>query len=185
MTCEGLSVRQTPNDSTAFCEESEASAIVPAASGAIVLPDTPTREDIERFELLLLAGETEHGVELPTRHHFAPGQYARELFIPAGTYLTGARHKHAHLVTFVGDITVWTEGAKVRFTGCHTLQSLPGAKRVGYAHADTYCIGYFPTEETDVRKLEEMLVEDSHLLQCNRRPVLPYSAGNPIPLIEE
>lgn len=143
---------------------------------ALQLPETPTREQIERFERLLLAAEPTHGVELRTRHHFAPGVYAREIFIPAGTVLTGARHKCAHLVLFAGDITVWHEGHMLRLTGHHTLLSQPGAKRVGLAHEDTYCTGFFATEETDVRKLEEMLVEESDMLQCNRKPVLPHRA---------
>lgn len=141
-----------------------------------VLPHAPTLAEIERIERVLLAAEAEHGVELRTRHHFAPGVYAREVFIPAGTVLTGARHKCAHLVTFVGDITVWHEGQMVRLTGHHTLLSTPGAKRVGYAHADTWCTGFFATDETDVRKLEEMLVETPEMLQGNRKPVLPHPA---------
>lgn len=145
-------------------------------SHAVVLPEAPTLEQIERLEQGLLAAESEHGVELQTRDYFGPGLYARELFIPAGTVLTGARHKVDHLVTFEGDITVWHEGHMVRLTGRHTLTSTAGAKRVGFAHADTYCTGYFATEETDIRRLEEMLVEDSHMLQRNRQPTLPHRA---------
>lgn len=106
-------------------------------------------------------------IETPTTHHFAPGLYAREMFIPAGTVLTGAVHKSEHLAIFVGDITVWSEGVMVRLTGHHTFVSKPGAKRVGYAHADTWCTGFFPTEETDIALLEKALVESPELLQCN------------------
>lgn len=130
-----------------------------------VLPMTPTREQIERLESLILQGPQ---VETPTKHHFAPGMYAREMFIPAGTVLTGAVHKTEHLSIFVGDITVWTDGGMVRLTGHHTFTSKPGAKRVGFAHADTWCTGLFPTEKTDVAELERDLVETPHLLQCNR-----------------
>ncbi len=37
--------------------------------------------------------------ETETRHHFADGIYARELFIPAGVCLVGALHKTNHLFT--------------------------------------------------------------------------------------
>ena len=133
---------------------------------AFLLPVTPTLEQIERLENLILQGPQ---VDTPTKHYFAPGLYAREIFIPAGTVLTGARHKTEHLCLFVGDITVWTEGGMVRLTGHHTLTSQPGAKRVGYAHSDTWCTGFFPTDKTDIAELERELVETPHLLLCNRR----------------
>lgn len=148
----------------------------------VVLPDTPTREDMQLAQEALLAAERTRGVELRTTNHFAPGLYARELFIAAGTGLAGARHKTRHLVQFDGDITIWHEGQKVRLTGRHMLVSEPGAQRIGLAHADTWCTSFHPnpTDETDVRKLEEMLVEDAHLLQCNRQPVLPPQAHDAI-----
>ena len=129
------------------------------------LPMMPTREQIQEIERYILAGDQ---VETPTTHHFAPGLYAREMFIPAGTVLTGAVHKTEHLSIFVGDITVWTEDGMKRLTGHHTFVSKPGAKRVGYAHSDTWCTGFFPTDKTDVAELERDLVETPHLLQCNR-----------------
>jgi len=136
-----------------------------------LLPQTPTREQIQRLEAELLDAEAQgFGVKLETTHYFSPGIYAREIFIPAGTVLTGAQHKTEHLVLFVGDITVWHEGQMVRVTGHQTLVSKPGAKRVGFAHEDTFCTGFFPNPDEcrDVRELEMRFVEGSHLLQNNR-----------------
>ena len=138
-----------------------------------LLDAKPSGPQIEQFQRLLLQAEANgHGAEIVTRHYFAPGVYAREVFIPAGTVLIGARHKTEHLVLFAGDITVWHEGHMVRITGHHTLVSKPQTKRVGFAHMDTYCTGFFPTSKTDVRELESDLVEESHLLQCNRRGIV-------------
>lgn len=142
----------------------EQSATVAPPGLAHILPVAPTRQQIDTLERLILQGEQ---VETPTKHYFAPGLYAREMFIPAGTVLTGAVHKVEHLSVFVGDITVWTDGGMKRLTGHHTFVSQPGAKRVGYAHADTWCTGFFPTNKTDVAELEAELVEDAHRLQCN------------------
>ena len=140
--------------------EIEASvALVP-----VPMPIKPTLEQIKRIESYILQMPQ---VDTPTTHYFSPGLYAREMFIPAGTVLTGAVHKVEHLALFVGDITVWTEEGMKRLTGHHTFISKPGAKRVGFAHADTWCTGFFATDKTDVRELEEELVEDAHLLQCN------------------
>jgi hypothetical protein len=140
------------------------------------LDAAPTRAQIERLEAYILQMPQ---VETPTSHYFAPGLYAREMFIPAGTVLTGAVHKTEHMAQFTGDITVWTEDGMKRLTGRHTFVSKAGAKRVGYAHADTWCTGFFPTDKTDVAELERELIEDNPLLlQCNRlifppRPAQP------------
>ncbi|HNB45147.1 MAG TPA: hypothetical protein PLL72_13180 [Burkholderiaceae bacterium] len=147
----------------------------------LLLPGAPTREQIVRFEELLLQAEAQgHGVELGTWHHFADGLVARTILIPAGTVLTGAAHKAEHLNIAVGDITVWTEAGMRRLTGHHVLPSQPGAKRVGYAHADTWwtTVHANPKNERDVSVLEDTLVEDSGRLQSRRltlgtTPVVP------------
>lgn len=137
-------------------------AAIDQALDAIEATGSPTREQILTIERFILDGPQ---IETPTTHYFSPGIYAREMFIPAGTVLTGAVHKTKHLVRFEGDITVLTDGGIKRLTGRHTFVSKPGAKRVGYAHADTWCTGFFATVKTDVTELEDDLVEDAHLLQ--------------------
>ena len=141
---------------------------------AIEATSKPTRLQILAIERFILAGPQ---VETPTTHYFSPGIYAREMFIPAGTVLTGAIHKTEHLVQFSGDITVLTDGGIKRLTGRNMFVSKPGAKRVGYAHADTWCTGYFATTKTDIAELEDDLVEDAHLLQ-SRVPAITESELN-------
>lgn len=144
-------------------------------SDAMVLPNVPTREQIECVEagLLQLEGQG-HGVALETWHHFADGLVARTIFIPAGTGLTGGAHKSEHMNVCHGDITVWTEQGMKRLTGYHVLPSLPGTKRIGRTHADTWwtTVHLNPGNERDIAKLEDALVEDAHLLQ-SRRLALP------------
>lgn len=144
-----------------------------AALDAIERTGAPTLPQIYDLEKLILDGPQ---VDLPIRHYFAPGLYAREMFIPAGTVLTGAVHKTEHISLFVGDITVLTDGGMKRLTGHHTITSKPGAKRVGYAHADTWCTGFFPTDKTDLAELENDLVEDAHLLQGRAPAITTESA---------
>lgn len=139
------------------------------------LPDVPTRQQIERLEAVLLQAEAGGaGVELATWHHFAAGLVARTILIPAGTMLTGAAHKAEHLNIAHGDITVWTEQGMRRLTGFHVLPSLPGAKRVGWAHADTHwtTVHLNPGDERDIALLEDALVENPGALQSRRMPVL-------------
>lgn len=131
----------------------------------------PTRERIERLEGLLLQVEQRGGgVPIETWHHFADGLAARTIRIPAGTVLTGAAHRTEHLNIAAGDITVWTEAGMKRLTGYTVLPSSPGAKRAGFAHADTWwtTIHVNPTNERDPAALEDLLVEHPESLQSRR-----------------
>jgi hypothetical protein len=142
---------------------------------AAVLPTTPSREQIERLEGELLKLEAQGGgIELQTWHHFADGLVARTILIPAGTCLSGAVHREEHMNICSGDITVWTEQGMKRLTGYHVLPSLPGTKRVGNTHADTYwtTVHLNPTNERDIALLEDALVEDADQLQSRRLVVI-------------
>jgi hypothetical protein len=122
------------------------------------------RESIFKLEATMLAMD-EHKVELKTTHHFAPGVYMRELFIPKGTTLTGAIHKTEHMnILSQGEITVWTEDGMKRLKASTVIKSQPGIKRVGFAHEDSVWITVHlnPTDERDVLKLEDMLVTNSY-----------------------
>lgn len=140
------------------------------------LPQKPTREQIERLEReMLVQEESGLGLKLDTWHHFADGLVARTIFIPAGSTLTGAEHRAEHLNVCHGDITVWTEQGMQRLTGYHVLPSLPHAKRVGYAHADTWwtTVHANPENERDIEKLEDALVISTQLQ--SRRTALPHT----------
>lgn len=99
-------------------------------------------------------------VECPVWHHFAPGLYARRMFIPKGTVLTGAVHKTEHLCIVSGVINVTTdEGVKLIAHQQEIICSKPGTKRAGFAAEDTYWTTIHATYETDLDKLVEELVE--------------------------
>lgn len=109
-------------------------------------------------------------VALAVRHWFAPGIYARELFIPAGTLLTGKIHKHEHLcIMSAGDMEVLTDTGIVRVQAPFTIVSPAGTKRIALAHADTVWTTIHPTHETDLDKLEALLIaetEDDYRAFC-------------------
>lgn len=103
----------------------------------------------------------EHQIEIKTTHHFAPGVYMREIFIPKGTTLTGKIHKTEHLnILSQGELSVWTEDGVKRLRASTVVKSQPGIKRVGFAHEDSVWITvhHNPTEEKDTDKIEEMLI---------------------------
>lgn len=93
-------------------------------------------------------------------HRFTPGMYSREILMPKGTLLTSKIHmtEHQYVVT-EGIAHVWTEQA-----GVVTLQApyvgitKPGTRRILYIEQDCRWITFHPTEETDLKKIEEQLI---------------------------
>ena len=118
-------------------------------------------ERIERLQGEMLASG--QCIDLPVKHHFSQGVYARELHIPAGATLTGKVHKYANLnILSQGEISVSTEDGIVRVSAPFTIVSPPGTKRVAFAHTDCVWTTIHGTDETDLEKIEAHFVTDSH-----------------------
>lgn len=99
--------------------------------------------------------------DFETRHDFTPGLYARTIHMPAGSLLTSKIHKTEHqFVILVGSISVWTnhEGSVTLHAPYHG-KTLPGTRRILFAHTDTVWTTFHPTMETDPEKLEEELIQ--------------------------
>lgn len=121
--------------------------------------DAARTENIFKLQQEMMGFPEEMKVDPPVKHHFAPGVYAREMFIPRGTLIVGKIHKHAHLnIISYGDVCVATlEGVK-RYTGHNTMVSPVGVKRVVYANEDTLWTTIHLTEETDLEKIENEII---------------------------
>jgi hypothetical protein len=101
-------------------------------------------------------------VQLQTLDYFSDGVYARELFIPKGTVLTGKIHKRTNLNIMVsGELIVSTEAGMQRVKAPFIVVSPPGTKRVAYALEDTRWITIHGTHETDVEVIEQLFTAES------------------------
>jgi len=119
-----------------------------------------TREQVMELEAAMLAMPNQ--IELETQHHFAPGIYVRELFIPAGTVLTGKIHRHELMNILVsGTIQVTTDTGVTELTGPKIYNSPPGMKKAAYAITDTIWLNIHPTTETDLVKIEDEFIAPS------------------------
>lgn len=131
-----------------------------------------TRDQIMRLQESMLSMLKESGVAhtpgctddvCPIKHHFAPGLYAREILIPAGTVIIGKIHRHAHVNTIsAGRVLVATEFGTEEFKAPHTFVSKPGTKRAVVALEDAIWTTYHPTEETDLAKIEEHVIAPTY-----------------------
>lgn len=71
-------------------------------------------------------------LELPITHRFAPGQYSREMFAPAGTVLTSKIHAHTHFFFLMqGKILVMEESGSRLISAPYHGISEAGARRIG------------------------------------------------------
>lgn len=118
----------------------------------------PHRPSFDQIEAAMLAEEQVH---CPVQHHFGPGVYIREAFLPAGTYIMGHAHKHEHLNVMVkGKMAVIVNGEALIVEGPHVFTGQPGRK-FAYIIEDTIFQNVYATEETDIDVIEDMFVDKS------------------------
>ena len=101
--------------------------------------------------------------DLPLAHTFAPGAYARTIYIPRDTLVVGKIHKHAHLnMLMAGTVSVATEEGPVVMEAPKVLVSKAGTKRVVYAQTDVIWTTVHLTEETDIEKIEDAIIAKTY-----------------------
>ena len=109
-------------------------------------------------------------IDIETQHTFCEGVYAREIKIPAGVVLVGAKHKTSFFVVIsqgrckINDKTYYAPT---------TFISEIGAKRAIYAVTDTTLTTFHATKLTDIKEIEEAIIdeEDVELLSNNKKGV--------------
>jgi hypothetical protein len=127
------------------------------------------REDIMKLEasMRLQDGFQEGDGPCTITHHFAPGVYLREMFMPKGTIVVGKIHKTEHIcVLSQGMVSVSDGEKKITYEAPATIKSPIGAKRALYAHTDVTWTNVHPSpeygvEHTDVKQIEDDVIIDS------------------------
>jgi hypothetical protein len=95
----------------------------------------------------------------PLKHHFAPGQYGREIFVAAGNVVIGKIHIHAHLnIVSQGRCLVFTEDGLHEIAAPLTFVSLPGTKRVVFVLEDLIWTTVHATTKTDLAEIEAEII---------------------------
>lgn len=132
-------------------------------------PDNQIEMDkIRRFEAALMAMPQ---VDMQTSHLIHGAMYARTIFIPAGTAVTGTMTKLDNICIVCGDITVTTDNGMQRLIGFHVLPATKGYKRIGYAHGDTYWTTMSQTDAKTVEDAEDAMTDESAMLQTRRKDI--------------
>ncbi len=96
-------------------------------------------------------------LEVEPVHYFAPGVYAREVILPAGSCVIGRVHRTEHLnIISKGKCTINCLGEIMEVEGPFTFVSLPGAKKAVYSHTEVMWTTIHVTDAgTDLEKIEE------------------------------
>lgn len=124
-----------------------------------VLRDVVLAGDLDILEGLLLERAQ---APCDVVHRFGPGVYIRELSMPAGTMAIGhhQRYRHTNIVLKGRVSVVGADGLVREIVAPAFFIGEPGRK-VGYVHEDTVWQNIYATPETDIGRLEAMLIRKS------------------------
>jgi len=119
----------------------------------------------DKIDNLLKEVSSRPQAECPVQHFFGPSIYIREVIMPAGTVVVGKYHKHDHLCNMIEGrmIVVGEDGVRAEIAAPAVFMAKKGRKTAYILEAVRFQ-NIFSTDETDVEKLEHMLVEDSTTL---------------------
>lgn len=131
-----------------------------------IRPNQELREKILTVEERINAYNEANGLALPdcpVLHHFAPGVYCRQIFIPKNSMIVGKIHKHSHLnMIMQGKVSVATEEGVKRYEAPMVMVSKAGTKRVVYTHEDTIWATVHLTDSTDIVQIEDEIIAKSY-----------------------
>lgn len=100
--------------------------------------------------------------DLPVEHHRVKGVYARSLFIPAGTLLTGKIHNFESIgILAQGTLRITNGEDSVVVSAPYVTVDKPGIKRLGYAETDCVFISVHRTDAENIPDIENELVSDT------------------------
>jgi len=142
-----------------------ATAIIDPRDMAACLAAVPGTAECAKFDLLeQYLSWFPQDVDMPITHRFTPGLYIREIFMPAGYYVTSRIHLTEHPFTIskgkvrvkIGETEWLTHEAP--YTGI----TYAGTRRLLEIVEDCIWTTYHPTNETDPDKLVDILWADHY-----------------------
>lgn len=93
-------------------------------------------------------------------HKFAPGIYRRELFVPAGAFITSKVHLTRHFFELIsGVMDVATQDGIMRMVAPYDCITEPGTRKIAFVLEDALMVTYHdnPEDCTDIEVLEDRL----------------------------
>ena len=126
--------------------------------------DTSTQSknpiQIKELEKYLLENKQ---VGCPVLHHFGPGVYIREVFLPKGALAIGHYQKQTHLNIMLSGKVAIVENDKVKVLAAPMIFIGQPGRKMGYIIEDCAWLNVYSTDETDIEKLESMFLDKSEV----------------------
>lgn len=111
--------------------------------------------------------------DCPVFHRFGPGLYIREVHIPAGTMAVGHSHKNQHFnVLLKGKISMPGQNGEIVILEAPFAYTGEPGRKIGYVLEDLVWQNIYATDETDIVKLEDMLLDKSENYQIAESEIL-------------
>jgi hypothetical protein len=117
---------------------------------------------VQKVDALLEKARQMPQVDCQTKHYFGPNIYIREVTMPAGSIVVGKPHRSEHMCVMLQGkmIIVSEDGERKELVAPMTFLGQPGRK-IAYILETTVFQNILATDETDIKKLENMLVDNT------------------------
>ena len=99
-------------------------------------------------------------VDPQVEHHFSDGLYAKRMVSPKGYEAGQHAHKYGHLsILAKGRVVVKTDASQKEYAAPACIEIKSGVLHVIHALEDSEWFCIHATEETDVEKIDQVLIE--------------------------
>lgn len=122
-----------------------------------------TTDQILALEQAMEALPAAQKLSFDNMHQFAPGVYARTIFMPAGMVLTSKIHKTEHffVVAKGSCIVIDSKGGRTLIQAPYLGRTLPWTKRALHIIEDCIWTTFHPTQLTDLDEIEKEIMAQS------------------------
>lgn len=119
----------------------------------------------QKVDSLLAQVQVMPQVECPEENFFGPNVYIKQVTMPAGSVIIGKSHKIEHICNMISGrmILMDSNGDKKELVAPMTFVA-PKGRKVAYIVETVVFQNIFSTNETDLDKLENMIVDNSDSL---------------------
>ncbi|MES2864111.1 MAG: hypothetical protein V4666_08335 [Bacteroidota bacterium] len=131
------------------------------------ISDQVINHSIDELEAVML--ENFPVIDCPVTNRFTDGMYVREIFMPAGAFITSKIHKTQHQFFILkGKAQVWIDGVEHILEAPYIGVTEAGTRRVLYILEDcVWCTSHPNPDNETLEQLEERII------QKNDNPYLP------------
>jgi quercetin dioxygenase-like cupin family protein len=99
-------------------------------------------------------------VDLGIVHNFSDGLYAKQMIIPKGYMVGQHAHTFSHLsILAKGKVIVRTDDSNIEYTAPACIEIKEGIHHAISALEDTVWFCIHATDETDINKIDEVLIK--------------------------